>query len=304
LIPRSAPSTGVELHGHRGARGLAPENTIPGFREAIRLGVEWLEIDVGLSRDYEVIIHHDHAINPDIARRNDKWIEKPIPLTALFLDEIKSLDVGRLKPDTLYARRYSRQHAIDGTRIPTLNEMLAMPEIAANPHIGLNIEIKTSPLHEAPTPEIISRKIIDIIDANNARPRCRLQSFDWRNLLILRALAPDIELSFLTLQRGELANIPSSVDEQSPWLGGIALKDFNGSVALAIKHCGGTIWAPHFEDVTSQDIQSAHAIGLKVVTWTVNAAEEIRRLLAIDIDGIITDYPDIARRVIDAWYEN
>lgn len=294
---------GAELHGHRGARGLLPENTIEGFREAIRLGVDCIETDVGLSADGKVVIHHDRALNPDTARRDGAWIDTPVPISTLTATQLKTFDVGRIRPGTRYAAKYNHQKPLDGARIPLLSEVLAMPEFQGDPGVCLNIEIKTSPMAAAETaaPERISDALVAMLDRFKFRARVRIQSFDWRNLVHLAKVVPDIRLSFLTAEQSWLNNLERGKPGRSPWLGGIDLDDFGGSVPKAIKHLGGRIWAPYFMDIDADDVTEAHALGLKVIVWTVNAEAHMRKLLALGVDGIITDYPDVGRRVIDDW---
>jgi len=297
----AARSTEIELHGHRGARGIAPENTIVGFREAIRLGVDWIEIDIGMSRDGVLIVHHDRALNTSIARKGGSWIETPIPLFDLDACEIRSFDVGRIKPDSDYARRYPHQEPVDGTAIPTLADMLEMPEMQAHPDIGLNIEIKTSPLapNETAAPEQIVEALVAMLDTYGYRKRARIQSFDWRNLVHLLKSAPELPLGFLTAELPNLDNLQRGRPAPSPWLGGLDLDTVGGSVPRLISHVGGKYWAPFHRDISSGDVVTAHGEGLKVIVWTVNDADDMRKALKMGVDGIITDYPDIGRDVID-----
>jgi glycerophosphoryl diester phosphodiesterase len=293
----------IELHGHRGARGLLPENTIVGFREAIRLGVDCLELDVGQLRDGEVVIHHDRTLNPNIARKDGSWIEIATPLAELDKRDLEHIDVGRLKPGTRYAAKYVQQVPVDGARIPLLRELLSLPELGQQPEICLNIEIKTSPEARAETfpPEDVAKALLETLDEYHYRARSRIQSFDWRSLLYLRRVAPDLALSFLTAERDWQDNLMRREPGQSPWLGGINLADFENSPPHAIKASGGQIWAPYYRDLTAQQLADAKSLGLKVIVWTVNGEADMHAMLAMGVDGIITDYPDLGRQVIDDW---
>lgn len=298
-----ASASGPELHGHRGARGLVAENTLASFREALRHGVDCIEIDVAMSRDGHIVIHHDRALNPDIARDGDGWIAAPRLIKDLTLAEIKTFDVSRIRPGTCYAAKYPKQHQIDAATVPTLEEMLAMPELVGERDICLNIEIKTSP--EAPgetfPPEAIALRLVEVLDAGGFRERARIQSFDWRALLPLAERARDIPLSFLTAERSWLDNVKRDANTPSPWLAGLDLKKFEGSLPRAIKHLGGAIWAPYHGDIGPEDVAAAHAAGLKVIVWTVNEPGDMQRAMRIGVDGIITDYPDVGAREIRAW---
>lgn len=290
----------AELHGHRGARGLLPENSLPAFREAIRLGVDCLELDVGMTRDRQIVILHDRLLNTDIVRRDGQWITDRAPIRSMTASELKVLDVGRIKPGSKYAEQFPRQQAIDGVRIPLLSELLAEPKLRTNQNICLNIEIKTAPTARDTTfaPQDIANALLAVVEAARFRSQLKVQSFDWRSLVHLRRTAPDIPLVFLTAQQRWLDNLEVGRPEKSPWLGGIDIDDFSGSAPLAIKHLGGNVWSPYHRDLTAADLKQAHALGLKVIVWTVNKEEDMRQLIAMGVDGIITDYPDLGRRVL------
>jgi glycerophosphoryl diester phosphodiesterase len=298
-------ATDVELHGHRGARGLAPENTLLSIHAAMRFAVDFIEIDVGMSRDHEIVIHHDHALNPDIVRLGGKWIPQPLLLKTLTAAELAAYDVGRLKPGTQYAGDYPGQTPVDGERIPLLRQLLEMPELVSREAIRLNIEIKTSPFlpDETFAPSEICKVLSSLIVQHGFQDRVRVQSFDWRNLLELRRIAPAIPLGFLTSRRSarDNAGAGGARPPNSEWFGGIDLNDFGGSLPLAISRLGGRVWGPDYRDLRPLDVEAAHAHGLKVVVWTVNGPESMREMLAMGVDGITTDYPDIGRRVIDDW---
>lgn len=299
----SGTSHAAELHGHRGARGLVPENTIASFQEALRHGADCIETDIGMTRDGALVVHHDRSLNVDIARRDGRWIDAPRLLKAITLGELKSYDVGRIRPNTRYAAKYAKQSPADGAKIPLFRELLAMPELAAQPDVCLNLEIKTAPLAIEDTfpPEKIGAELVAELDRANFRSRVRIQSFDWRNLVYLKKAAPDIPLSFLTAERSWLDNVGRDADKPSPWLAGGDLNAHGGSLPKLIKAMGGSFWAPYYRDLTPASLAEAHALGLKVMVWTVNKESAMRAMLEMGADAIITDYPDIGRKVIDQW---
>ena len=103
----------IDVQGHRGARGYLPENTLPSFARALEIGVSTLELDVGVTRDGVVVIHHDRGLNPDIARDADgQWVRKPVPIHALTYAELQRYDVGRLRPGSSYARHFPQQQPL------------------------------------------------------------------------------------------------------------------------------------------------------------------------------------------------
>lgn len=297
------PLNAAELHGHRGARGLLPENTLASFREALRHKSDCIETDLGMTRDGRIVLHHDRSLNVEIARRDGKWIDAPLPLSAISSEELRAFDVGRIRPSTGYAAKYARQAPRDGARIPLLEDLLKMPELAANPHVCLNLEIKTSPLAPGEThpPEKIVPALVAELDRHNFRSRVRVQSFDWRNLVLLRRAAPDIRLSFLTVERSWLDNVGRDEASPSPWLAGGDIAVHGGSLPKLIKDMGGSYWAPYYKDVTVKTLAEAHALDLKVLVWTVNKARDMRAMLEMGVDGLITDNPDFGRQEIDRW---
>src|SRR5919198_903812 len=139
----SSAAHAVDIQGHRGARGHAPENTLPGFERALAIGVSTLELDVGVTRDGVVVIHHDRGLNPDTTRGPDgKWIAAPGPLIKdLTYAELQRYDVGRIQPGSEYERRFPHQKPLDGTRIPKLSDLFAR----AGSTVRFNIETKVSP---------------------------------------------------------------------------------------------------------------------------------------------------------------
>jgi len=292
----------IELHGHRGARGLVAENTITSFRAALELGVDGLELDVGMSRDGHLVVHHDTALNADIARIDGAWIAAPRLLKDLSLEELRAFDVAQIRPGTRYGATYSRQRAIERAAIPSFDELLAMPELAARPEVRLLIEIKTSPeaVAETHAPEAISAALVEVLDRAGFRKRARIQSFDWRNLTYLARHAPDISRGFLTVEQGWLDTVKRDAAAPSPWLAGGDLRATGGSLPEMIRQLGGSYWAPHHLDIEAEAVRCAHDAGLKVIVWTVNGRDDMRRVIDMGVDGIITDYPDVGAEVIEA----
>ncbi|MGZ5081111.1 MAG: glycerophosphodiester phosphodiesterase [Usitatibacter sp.] len=298
-----------DLQGHRGARGLAPENTLPAFARALAIGVSTLELDTGVTSDGVVVIAHDSSLNPDIARGPDgRWIEKKGPaIHALTYEELSGYDVGRLKPGTRYAMSFPAQVAVDGTRIPRLAELFAMVRKSGNRHVAFNIETKLSPSapEETLAPEPFARKLIAEIRRARMSQRVTIQSFDWRTLQVVQKEAPDIPTVYLTAQQKFLDNICAGAMAGSPsvapadcgasdWTAGFQLKD-HGSVPRMVKAAGGAAWSPYFGDVDAEKVKEAQGLGLRVVVWTVSEPVEIARMLDLGVDGLISDRPDVAR---------
>jgi glycerophosphoryl diester phosphodiesterase len=279
----------IDLQGHRGARGLFPENTLAGFSAALAIGVDSFELDVAVTADGVPVVSHDPALNPDLARGPDgDWLAARGPLIrTLRLAELAAYDVGRLRPGSAYAAQFPDQVPRDGARIPTLAEVLAV-----DPATRFNLELKTYPAHPDWTigATAMAEAVVAVAEQTGAIGRITVESFDWRGPRQVRRLRPDLPLAWLTS--------PDSVAEAAVWWGGPIPADYGGSVPRAVAAEGGPIWAPHHADLTAALIEEAHTLGLGVLAWTVNHAEAIRDLLRAGIDGLITDRPDIARKVL------
>jgi glycerophosphoryl diester phosphodiesterase len=292
----------LEIIGHRGAAGLAPENTLASFSRACAVGVAGIELDVHLSADGVVLVHHDYALNPDIARDpRGAWVAdsaRPV-LRERSAAELRTYDVGRLRPDTDYARRYPAQVASDGSRIPTLDEVITLFLAECAPPTRLVVEIKTDPTRPALSaiPEALADSTVARLRARGVVPRTQVIAFDWRPLRRVQAIAPEIPTSYLTVESRDFDSIERGLAGASPWMAGIDVDAHGGSVPRAIHAAGGRNWSPNFRNVTAESIAEAHALGVRVFPWTVNAEEDMRRLIDLGVDGITTDRPDVLRRV-------
>jgi glycerophosphoryl diester phosphodiesterase len=287
-----------DLEGHRGARGLAPENTLPGFARALSIGVSTLELDVGVTRDGVVVISHERGVVPNTARGPDgRWLEAPGPMIHdLSHAELERYDVGRLNPALAYARQFPDQAPADGARIPRLADLFALVRKAGNESVRFNIETKVSP--EAPqetlAPEPFARALIAAIRAGGMEKRSTIQSFDWRTLKVVQAQAPEIPTVYLSAQQRWLDNVRAGDSAGSPWTAGLRFADY-GSVPKMVRAAGGAVWSPYYRDLDAAALEQAHELGLKVVVWTVDKPAEIDAMLALGVDGLISDRPDLVR---------
>lgn len=297
LLFLSPAADAFDLQGHRGARGLAPENTLPAFATALSMGVTTLELDTAITKDGVMVIGHDPALNPDIVRGPDgRWLEKKGPaIHELTFSELRKYDIGRINPASEYAKRHPDQRPVDGTRYACLSELFALVRKARDPYVRFNIETKTSP--EAPretaSPEAFTRQLIAEVRWARMSSRVTIQSFDWRTLAIAQREAPDIPTVYLSIQQKTLDTIGTQAGE-SPWTGSLRYRDY-GSVPKMVKAAGGKVWSPFFRDLDEAKLQEAHDLGLAVVVWTVNEPEEIARMMDMGVDGIISDRPDRVR---------
>jgi glycerophosphoryl diester phosphodiesterase len=296
------PALAFDLQGHRGARGLAPENTLPAFARALTIGVDTLEFDVGVTRDGAVVIAHDRHLNSDIAKGPDgRYVTGPAPtLRSLTLDDLKRYDIGTLRPDSAYAKQFSAQTPSPGARFPTLDELAALVRKSGNTTVRFNVETKLSPVapDETPDPETFATTLVAALRATGLAARATVQSFDWRTLKVVQRIAPEIPTVCLTLGRGQGDNLQLHKPGKSPWLAGLDADDFI-SVPRLVKEAGCRVWSPFFRDVTHASVVEAQLKGLTVAVWTVNERADMGVLLEYGVDSIITDYPDRLRAVMD-----
>src|SRR6476646_7994670 len=246
----------IQVHGHRGARAIWPENTIPAFEYAIDQGVDALEMDVAVTKDDVMVISHDPVLNPEICRTQGGKI-----IRELTFAELRSWDCGSLANP-----HFPKQTPVPGTRIPALEEVLAL---APRGNFLFNIEtkiFKDKPQY-TPPPDRFAELLLRAIDRHQLRARVIVQSFDFRTLQAMKKLAPDIRLAAL--------------DEDEK------LGDF---VTVA-RSAGAGIIAPEKGMVTPSRVVAAHQARLQVIPWTANTPQEWDALVAAGVDAIISDDP-------------
>ncbi len=279
----------VEIHGHRGARGLFPENTLDGFRRTLAIGVDALELDVGMTADDVVVVTHDPRLNPDIARGQDgHWISGPGPLIRdLTASALSAYDVGRIDPRRRYAARFPSQTPSDRASIPSLSQVLG-----AFPGTRLSVELKTFPDRPDWTapPEEMAGAVLAATDRAGAGRYILVQSFDWRGPRFIRTLRPGIRLGWLTST--------AMLAKARLWRYRPHPSDFARSVPEAVAAEGGPVWGPDHRGLTRAQVAEAHELGLFVATWTVNAPADMARLIRWGVNALVTDRPDIARHVL------
>jgi glycerophosphoryl diester phosphodiesterase len=230
---------------------------------------------VGVTRDGVVVIHHDRRLNPDLARGPDgQWVAAPAPtLFSLGYQDLMQFDVGRIRPGSEYAQRFPHQKPVDGTRIPRLADLFSL---TAKTKINFNIETKLAP--EAPletlAPEPFARALMAEVRKAGAGARTTIQSFDFRTLAIVQREAPEIATAYLTAGKKGAA-IPKLVHDAK-----------------------GRIWSPDYRDIDPASLEAARALGVRVIPWTVNEPAQIARVLAMSVDGMISDYPDRVREAL------
>ena len=319
----------VEVYAHRGARAFAPENTIPAYKTGLRIGTNWMDCDIGVTKDGEVIISHDIWLNPDIVRKDGAFLApskgelakgvppeklteflQPYLIKNLTLAEIKKLDVGRLNPTSPYAKFFPDQLPVDGTHMPTLREAIRFFNKETGGKVGFQIEIKTDPEHPDWTvsPDKFAAALYKVMKEEGIIDNAEIQAFDWSCLFALQKLDKNIRTAYLTEWDNEPIDpkLPDYVDSfyhpdpkvAGLWTGNKLVKDYHNSIPQMVKALGGTNWEPEDAELTKEALDEAHHLGLKVCTWTwpehigtTFDAKLIEKIIDWGVDGIITDDP-------------
>ena len=282
----------ISLVGHRGARGLMPENTIEGFEYILDNGIRAIEFDVLLTKDEVPVITHDFNLSKSITRNAEgNWLLKNGPrISDVTVADLQMFDVGGVDKRSSYGRLYPEQAFLSDVRIPKLSDLLELASLPKGQNLFLLLEIKSDPSTD-------KRKIIEHIvfeiQERSLSNRVVLHSFDWDLLNECSLIAPEMPRSYLS-QMPESSDDPfdKPPEEISP-----DFSSFNCSIPEAIQAAGGHLWCPYFKDITVDLVTEAHKLGLSVCTWTVNEVEDIENMIDMGIDGIITDYTDRAKKI-------
>jgi glycerophosphoryl diester phosphodiesterase len=257
-------STGLDVQGHRGCRGLLPENTLPAFERALQLEVTTLELDVQATRDRVLVVHHDPRLNPKLCVRDDGSKLSATPFEKLDYADLSDIDCGKLRNS-----KFPEQQPAPGARIPTLNEILQLAEEASY-SVRVSIEIKMQKQRPDLGAKELAALVLEAVDKHDLQSRTIIQSFDAEALVAVRELAPEMPRAYLVRDR----KYQTRIDD--------------GTV---------TIVSPKHVSLREADVVRLHEQGIAVIPWTVNDPQAIRRMISWNVDGIISDYPN---RVIEA----
>lgn len=270
------------IHGHRGCRGYLPENTIPAFFKAIDMGCHFLEMDVVITKDKEVLVSHEPWLNHEICLAPDRQVlnkanEKDYNLYEMTYAQIKQIDCGSIGHP-----RFPQQQAMR-TYKPSLRDMIDAMELYTKQHgllpISYNIEVKRLPEDDGifhPNGLEFSSLIIDILREKKVLERSQFQSFDIECMRIARKLAPELRLSFLV--------------------------DNDKTAEENIKDLGfmPPVYGPYFQQIDDNMMQYAQSNELQIIPWTINKKADMHRLIKMGVAGLISDYPD---RVVEVLQE-
>jgi glycerophosphoryl diester phosphodiesterase len=295
--------TRPQIYSHRAGRGLMPEQTMPAYLDTLGLGIDYVDMDIAMTKDNVLVVTHDLTLNPDLTRdEKGKWVKKRIPVNKLTLAELQKYNVGKLKPGTKYASFFPNQKSLD-TPIPTLKEVVEKVKKITGDKVGFQIEIKNHPLKPklSPTPKEFAAALYKFLKEEDIINRTEVQAFDWRCLVELQKLDPNIKTAYLSDKTTETM----TAKEKGTWTAGLLPKNFGYSLPKMVKHLGGYCWEPFEMELTKDLLDEAHKLGLKVVAWgwpemekTEFNYDQIQKLIAWGIDGIITDRPDILRVIL------
>ena len=301
-LPSPAQRT-IDLQGHRGARGLLAENTLPSFALALQMGVTTLELDVVVTQDDVLVISHDPALNPDITRdAQGRFLSNKGPdIRQLTFERLQSYDVGRIKPTSRYAQTFSAQKDLDGVRIPRLKDLFELVKAQGHTQVKFAIETKITPQRpdQTPDPERFVQLLLQEIKDHGMSERVQILSFDWRTLQAVQKTAPGMPTVYITAQLAALDNLGIKAGQPSAWTAGFQHAQ-HGSVPQMIKAAGGTHWSSFWRELDAQKVREAQSLGLKVLAWTVNDRETMGQMLDLGVDGLVTDRPDIAIELLKA----
>ncbi len=269
----------IDIQGHRGCRGLMPENTIPAMIRALELGVTTLEMDVVISGDNKVVLSHEPFFNHEISRKPDgsavsEQEERSLNIFRMNYAEVETFDVG-LQPHP----RFPEQKKMKAVK-PLLSEVINAVKDWCHRHNKFlpffNIETKCLPVGDNiyhPDPGLFCKLLMNVIDESDMRQRCIIQSFDFRTLRYLNKHYPNVRLAAL-IEGDDRGDLPSHLRE-----------------------LGFTpdIYSPAWERVDVAMANTCKKKSMKLIPWTVNDTKVATRLISLGVDGIITDYPDRIR---------
>lgn len=298
-----ADPVNIQVYGHRGAAGLAPENTLVAFKTGLSYGVDALDMDVVLTEDNVVVVAHDpilHSQWTHNGRIGWFFVKKTIVKNVSF----KTLHGLKLSNELLnrnIAKQYQRDLSYqDSQVIHSLDFILNFTEKNKKRPIKYQIELKSGPTRKEKFPDYraLVKATIKVIQDLDLTDSVELQSFDWRALLLAQQLAPKITRSFITERAVTFSKKNSAALAEDSWAAGYQLKDYENSIPKLLMHLGADIWCPKFSDLTEKEVNEAHALGLKVVPWTLDSNKALRKAIAFKVDGIITNRPDKLNKLL------
>ena len=309
----AAPSRDFDLQAHRGGLGLVTESTLESFANAIEIGVTTLELDVQITEDRWAVVTHDRRVSANKCR--DTGPVRPgdpeFPYVGKYVKDLTLRQVRTLACDKPLPE-HPGQRVVPGARMPLLRQVFDLADCYRARRVRFNVETKVeagAPHETAPREQFVRLTAAEVRRAR-LLDRVSIQSFDWGALMLMREVEPRLPLVALT--NGDFLQVGQP--GASPWLGGIDIDEFGGSLAAAADSFGadaispvhgnpqnGKVGDPNYVPYTTpQLVDEAHDRGLDVIPWTVDDPATMHSLIDAGIDGLITDYPDRLRAVMAA----
>jgi glycerophosphoryl diester phosphodiesterase len=292
---QSESSTRFDLEGHRGTRGLRPENTLAAFGKALQTGVTTLELDTGVTKDGVVVVSHERRISSlECQDTGGNHVVGQL-IKDLTYAQIQTLDCGTRHPANPATDPFvGTQESVPGTHMPKLAQVFELAKRYGAENIQFDIETKIDPTVSDTVDYVtFTQKVLAVIQQAGAVKNSLLQSFDWRTLVESKRELPE-------LRTVALAQVPT-IYPGTPWTAGVPIAAdawTGGSLAQAARSIGASVLSARFQDITDPLIAAAHQRELLIVPWTVNDAAVMRSLIDRGVDGLITDYPNIGRDVM------
>jgi glycerophosphoryl diester phosphodiesterase len=298
-----------DLQAHRGGLGLRPESTLASFANGLQVGVTTLEMDLQITKDDQVVVTHDRKVDGTKCMDTAPAFagDPQFPYVGKFVNTLTLAEVKTLDCGTKTLASFPEQVPAPGARMPLLSEVFDLVKSYHAYGVMMNIETKVeaaSPTETAPMEQFVQGAVREIHRAHMER-QVTIQSFDWGSLIRMHQVDPKLPLVALDNQDFLQVGQPG----KSPWLGGIDIDDFGGDPLLAIKSFGASAWSPvhgnpqggtlndpgYVPYTTAAKVAEAHALGLKVIPWTIDDQATVNKLIDDGVDGLITDYPNRLR---------
>ena len=294
----ASPGRGLfDVQAHRGGLGLVTESTLEAFANALELGVTTLELDVRLTEDGDPVVTHDRRVAAVKCRDTGAAVagDREFPYVGDLIRSLRSAQVRTLDCGWQQLPGYPRQRVVAGARMPLLGDVFALAECYGADAVRFSIDPKfaaDAPGETAPRGQLV-RVVARAVREARLLDRVTVASVDWGVLMRMRKLEPRLPIVAATSPRFLEAGEPGA----SPWLGGIDIDDFGGSLVKATASFGADGISPAQGFTTRRMIRRAHRAGMTVIPWTVNDPARMRELIDAGADGIVSDYPDRLRAV-------
>lgn len=298
MRPRARKSSPAIVAGACGY-GRWPPNSLEGAAECLAAGADGIEIDVHLTADAHVVLHHDYYLDPAQTRLEGMWITEPgMPLKDRMLEDLRRYDLGSTRVGSPAFERHPHRAQMNGVRIGTLPELLDIFR-AAPERAELYIEIKTSPQSpvDSSDPVALTQAVMRDLEAADYLESARIIAFDWSVLRHARKMQPRLATGHLTIPQIMQHEIVRNANGDSPWADGCDPRHFEGGVLQAIKAHGGACWSSYYTEVTAGLVKQAQGLGLSAAVWGIDGKGDARAAYDMGVESITVSDPAILAAV-------